>query len=401
MSQSKRHSPISFVFLFSISIAIQGCVYLNPMVDRVPRVTPLEKPQKTSEENNIANLKLVNLNNALIEIDKATQSLERKRNSNIRTGRALDIATFGLITGAVGYGIHSGHTNAIKNLSFAGGASYVASNLFASNQHSLIYDAGIRSLSCISMKGEVLYALVSKYDFIKNIRSDNLNCKPDATNKDLHLRALNAKKKAFRTLEIAESNDLVAANQITSATQNVINTLNEEILKSSPSPDAVINAARSLIGYSGMTSSEEISKAEQENIIKGVNIIEACDSSILEKEVAIYEPIAKSIDDAINSLDTLKDSCQFFPTQVADVTLSQSELTIKSGLSFNIIISGGRAPYSYVVLNPDDGLKTQLIGNTLIVSAFKAPISKTPITLTVRDSSSISKKKDLVINYIN
>ena len=363
---------------------VSGCVYLNPMVKTVPR------PQ-IADSQKLQNI-MPNLNAALNNIQVSANDLSSKRESNVTTSRVLNIATFGLATGAAGYGIKSGHISAIKNLGFLAGATYVSSTLFASNEQSLLYDTGFRALTCISQKGEFLNSLAMKIQ--SDIKSPT---KYDCYNNQLKETLNNAYQTASDTLETIKNSDTVAAIQITTASQNVINTVNEQILKTSPNPDAILNAAKSLGSYSSPSVYKQIIDASE---VEGISLDKCTPQQNIQltEDINNYNTMTKELTDALNNLASLKDTCQTSQLSIPDLAVSQSTLTIKQGQQFNIVISGGRPIYT-AIQNPDNKLSLQVFGNTLVVTALKPPDIDVTIVVTVRDSSAIPSTKDITITY--
>ena len=364
---------------------VSGCVYLNPMVKTVPR------PQ-IADSQKLQNI-MPNLNAALNNIQVSANDLSSKRESNVTTSRVLNIATFGLATGAAGYGIKSGHISAIKNLGFLAGATYVSSTLFASNEQSLLYDTGFRALTCISQKGEFLNSLAMKIQ--SDIKSPT---KYDCYNNQLKETLNNAYQTASDTLETIKNSDTVAAIQITTASQNVINTVNEQILKTSPNPDAILNAAKSLGSYSSPFVYKQIINATPKEKLQDSIDCTPQQNIQLTEDINNYNTMTKELTDALNNLASLKDTCQTSQLSIPDLAVSQSTLTIKQGQQFNIVISGGRPIYT-AIQNPDNMLSLQVFGNTLVVTALKPYKKDDTVVVTVRDSSAIPSIKDITITY--
>ena len=92
-----------------VSILLQGCVYLDPMVDLVGATASTKVDGKDLPE----------LRAAVDEISARIAEVQKKRDNSISTGRWLDIITSGLGVGSAGASLNSGHTNAIRNTTFA------------------------------------------------------------------------------------------------------------------------------------------------------------------------------------------------------------------------------------------------------------------------------------------
>ena len=146
---SIKHFPIAISALI-----LSGCVsYFKPMIEPVSRFTKVSEKDivKSTPKKDSVEL-MPNLTSSLVNIENAIQKMQEKRDGTVTTGRILNLATFGLGASAGFYGLRDGHVNAIKNLAFAGGATYVGSTLFAAPDQAIVYDYGIQALSCISKK---------------------------------------------------------------------------------------------------------------------------------------------------------------------------------------------------------------------------------------------------------
>src|SRR3954471_3028930 len=107
-------------------------------------VDTIRPPAPTADSSKVMPL----LGAALSDVDQRIVDVQGKRDGTVLPGRKLDLLTLGLGTGAAAYALRPGHSNAITNLTFATGASYLASSLFGSNDVASVYQAGAMALSC-------------------------------------------------------------------------------------------------------------------------------------------------------------------------------------------------------------------------------------------------------------
>lgn len=375
--------------LFSI-IFLTGCTgYFKPMLKPIPRDTSATKV-------------MPNLTLSLKRIDESIVGMQKKRDGNIQTGRILNLATFGLGAGAGAYGLHSGHANAIKNLAYASGATYVGANLFAPLDHSIIYDSGIQALSCISQKGDTLRAVMPLYKDLKNESSAYINSCNAGNFQAQYNAVVSARQKAIFAYEYAENSDMAAASQVTTAAQNVVNKVNSELLKRSNSPEAILNAARSLSSFATANTFGQSNEAPKGGAAKARDANKSdCDEQRLSLEINRYQQIEKTLTDAINVTGSFNTVCTQEITAIFPLSLSSEQITVKQGVTHNIIISGGRPIYSKNHNSPPDGLSVQLIlPNTLIVTGTKmAPATPEKFTVRISDSSAIALTKELEITF--
>ncbi len=382
-------SPVLKLAAFLSIIFLTGCAgYFKPMLKPIPRDTSATKV-------------MPNLSLSLKKIDESIVEIQEKRDGNIQTGRILNLATFGLGAGAGAYGLHSGHANAIKNLAYASGATYVGANLFAPLDHSIIYDSGIQALSCISQKGDTLRALMPLYEYIRNEKNAYIDSCDAANSKDQYAAVLDARQKAIFAYDFAEKSDMAAASQVTTAAQNVVNKVNSELLKRSNSPEAILNAAKSLSSFATANTFGQPNEVPVGNAQGAKNAGEPpCDGQRLTLEVNRYQQIEKTLTDAINVTGSLNTACTQEITAILPLNLSAEQITVKQGVTHNIIISGGRPIYSKNHSSPPDGLSVQLIlPNTLVVTGTKAPTTSEELIVTISDSSAIALTKELKITF--
>lgn len=345
------------------------------------------------------------LNAVVKETNAKLLLLESKRNSSLQTNRALGLTTFGLGLAAAGYGLYGSHAHAMKNLALASGATYVGSSLFAPIGQTEIYQAGILALSCINDKASrTLYQIdrdIENFNKTPRLSSETLECTPDP---DKLNKQNNAYEKAKWSVSNAKSNDASLAQTARSAGNNVLRALDGQLIGLTPSPDAILNAARTLLPSGGISPSA-IAVADSSRTTNGEkSALDPPDcsdqeNSRLDERAANYQAITHSLTEAMNYMDDLSSACVMSERTLAPITLSQDEVTVTKDIKFvNIVISGGREPY---LLTQQDipGISVNLIfPKTINIITDAAKLKAGDHNIEIRDSSTVTTPKILKIH---
>lgn len=390
---------------------MSGCsTYFNPTVGLLAPESVQEKPTKG----------MPGLSEVVGETDKKIQLLEEKRNSSLTTNRALGVTTFGLGLGSAAYGLYGSHAHAMKNLAMAAGATYIGSSLFAPLAQTEIYQAGIEALSCINGKARRTRNQVNEItqdltDAPPLTSQDFPKCVPDQTK-------LNRQKVAYEKAQLlaktAAAKDRSLAGVARNASNNVLQELDKQLIGLTPSPDAILNAAKTLIPAGGISVSGESTSSTgttNANPLTGITLmrqkiagildipeIPPCDdqeNSRLVDHETNYQAIAKSLTEAMNYMDDLSSACTLSAKTTAALSLSQEEITLTKDTKFiNVVINGGREPY--LLSQPQDipGIYANLIQpRTINIVPDAAKIKAGEYKIEIRDSSTATITKILKI----
>lgn len=405
---STRHTygmNLRLVSLALISTSLTGCsTYFNPTVGmltapQIPEQTKLHMPNLAA---------VVNDSNAKLTV------LEGKRNSSLQTNRALGVTTFGLGLAAAGYGLYGSHAHAMKNLALASGATYVGSSLFAPLGQTEIYHAGIQALSCINDKASrTLYQIDEKIQLLNTTHPLSLGDFSCIPNPARLARQNMAYEKAMATASTAQSSDQSLAGIARSASNNVLQELDKQLIGLTPSPDAILNAAKTLLpgGGGGLTASTGLQASIASVSAEGLRTKSAeitmtaklpCsdeENSRLDERSSNYQAIANSLIEAMNYMDDLSTACTLSSKTIAPIALSQEEVTVTKDIKFvNIVISGGREPY---LLTQQDipGISVNLIfPKTINIITDAAKLKAGDHNIEIRDSSTVTTPKILKIH---
>lgn len=387
------------IILISTSLCMTGCsTFFNPTVgmlapDQITADAPKNMPALTT---------------AVKETNTKLQLLENKRNSSLQTNRVLGVATFGLGLAAAGYGLYGSHAHAMKNLALASGATYVGSSLFAPIGQTEIYHAGIQALSCINDK-----ASRTLHQIDKDIENFNATPPLSYSRCQPNIAKLNNQnsthEKATWSVSNAKSNDGSLAQTARSASNNALRVLDGQLISLTPSPDAILNAAKTLlpsVGTSATTISGGQVKAAATNGLRTKGIKELLtlpdcthqENSLLDERAANYQAITNSLTAAMNYMDDLSSACVMSERNIAPMTLSQNEVTVTKDIKFiNIVISGGREPY-LLTKSDTPGLTVNLIQPRTINIITDTALTAGNYTIEIRDSSTVTTPKILTIH---
>lgn len=394
-----------------IAFSLGGCsTYFHPTIGMLSAPPVPETAVKN----------MPNLAEVVKASNKKLEDLETHRDSSLTTNRRLGVATFGLGVAAAGYGLYGSHAHAMKNLALASGVTYMGSSLFAPQAQTDIYQAGILALACINNKASpTLYQLGENIQLVNDTQPhspESLKCTPDSAK----LAKQNAAyEKAKEAANLARTSDPRLADIARSASNNVLQELDRQLISLTPSPDAILNAAKTLVSSSGVSlstgSSGQSSPASPAGTTGARNymymqqpsdtppsLIPACNAEqnkLLDERTANYQAMANALTAAMNLMDDLSTACTLSTKAVAAITLSQEEVTLTKDIKFvNVVIRGGREPY-LLTQQEIPGVTVNLIQpNTLnIIVTDAAKLKAGSQNLEIRDSSTVTTPKQLRI----
>ncbi len=400
---SKRLNAQRILLTFS-ALCMTGCTFFNPTVGLLaPDQTPAHEPK------NMPILAAV-----VKTTSEKVQLLETRRNSSLQTNRTLGVATFGLGLASAGYGLYGSHAHAMKNLALAAGATYVGASLFTPLGQTEIYHAGIQALSCINNKASLTLTQIDrdigtlKANGNQPLTAETLGCTPE--DPDKLARQNSAYEKATWSANYAKANDASLAQTARSASNNVLQELDKQLIGLTPSPDAILNAARTLLpsGGTGPTASTSAQAGvallraqplgQKRTSLPNIPHCTALENARLDERTANYQAISNSLTAAMNHMDDLSSACVMSASSIAPISLSQEEVTVTKDIKFvNVVISGGREPY-LLTKSDTPGVIVNLIPprtiNIITETEFKPGDHK----IEIRDGSTVTTPKILTIH---
>jgi hypothetical protein len=363
-----------------ITVSLSSCTYFSPSINLV-KVDPKKNCAITEPGCN-----LPSLYRATESLETSLDQLEKKRNWSLSTNRALGAATFGLGVVAVANGIHSGHSNAIKNASLGAGVVYLSSTLFTPISQTQSYQSGLVALTCIQDKAKLSLAIAGSA-FKELEDADKEAC-------DRNDNVILASQSAHIVASYAKNNDAFMANSVTSGANLIVNEINNQMITQTPNPAAFYEAARN-VGQLPPFVKAQTSTAAQKLFQNTVRTGVTCKSDYAT-DTAGYKSIEDRFKQAINELDRLGEKCTLASANVESLSVSVEsyEITKNSGIH-QINISGGRKPYYQTQNRTFDGLKVQIGTDTLIISAGENLTATGDVIVTVKDSSLIQQSKQI------
>lgn len=378
-----------------------GCAYVDPLVGVV-------KLSNSADQSPV----MPQLKASITSLDEKVMSLQNKRDDTINAGRWLDIVSFGLGTVGAGAALNGNHPNAVKNLAFGTAATYGASSLFTSRDVALVYNSGITALACVSDKATALRGAVIRYG--DQFGTDRNNGLPAALiqptgcrlSKELKKKlddAYAANGRAGLAIAYALGADLEEADRVTAATNGVVSAVNAQVLARSNNPEAVlavISGLKTTVGGASFQSGQSAPVA----VLAARTKQRECNDDVADKLTSYvnnYVAIEKRITDALNAMGALDTACTVSAAQIEPLALSQEEVTITKDAVINVVISGGRPPYTVTQV----GAQTKNIGiqyvppKTLVITG-KSSIKGTegPFKYQISDNSVVSVPKELKIS---
>lgn len=371
-----------------------GCTYLQPLVSLVDDSRPLAGRKEDMPQ----------LHAAVASVGAKLADIEKKRDNAISNGRWLDIATFGLGVGAAGASLNPGHTNAVRNLTFAGGAAFAGSGLFAPRDVAMVYHAGVGALICVKNKGSAL--ATTAVSIQQRLQADGnvpaayvMRC--DASSiQDKVDAAVVAKDRLRLSLAYIQGADEDQARAVRQAANGAINEMNAQVLARANSPAAIMDAAKSLLQPlpSGAGTASTLGGARSTGVAGG----SACSAevgSLLEQFTADYARLEKILAAAANVVSSLDTSCAVAVTAMAALSLSQDKVTVGKDVTFNITVSGGRLPYRLRATGTQTtDVDVRLVQPSTVVVTGKSTIKAArSSSYVLEDNSSLSTPVTLTV----
>ncbi|MET3134363.1 hypothetical protein AAKU55_004659 [Oxalobacteraceae bacterium GrIS 1.11] len=280
--------------------------------------------------------------------------------SSTATRKVIDVATFGLVTAL---GVQAAHGGPTKNLALGAAAMYAAGTLFASPATDSVYLTTYNNLVCISDKGESLLASfisakarTSSESYSFTILKSAKECLDSSLN-DFTAADVTAAGESYSAAQAAIDrvigSDAELAEKLRLSANNVLAEMNRQLLANSPSLDAISKAAKSESSISSAllakaTPAPSPAADSADSLSHSDQIACKFKKSDLSQAKSQFDSIALSVASALNYVGDLTTSCtatQAIP--IKTLAVQQSTVDINAGKTFNLVISGGRPPYSY------------------------------------------------------
>ena len=127
------------------------------------------------------------------------------------------------------------------------------------------------------------------------------------------------------------------------------------------------------------------------------------DLARIASETNAYIDRKKKLDGALDSIVQLDSACSFNPTPVPDMTISQDSVTLTKGAFVNVVVTGGRPPYTAIWegTDPSGSGITADVSTPGVVRISQSTSSTAPAgtaaTLDIQDSSVSGRKKTVAV----
>lgn len=366
-----------------ICLSMSGCAYVDPYI------LPSISTQCGSADKSASCTDLRGVSVAVNRIAESASQLERKINgfgSTTQVSRALGLATFGLVTALAVKTAQGGSSNSIRNLGLGAGAAYAGSTLFFAQSTESLYLTAHASLICLAGRGNSLMAVYTtarqEFDALegKMAALQIAGAVPCDSNKQQDVKEAisavrTARNQASAALSRVRSLDASAGTRLATAADNLLNELNRQMLKQSPSIESIEKAGRSMTAM--LSAPVAGTSADANHSARSIAVSPAeCTPEVTRENLAeiqsIYEGIKDSLNSQINAIGELTSGCNQ-PEAIPSVPLvaSQSVVDLIPNSAVNIVISGGRPPYtfSWEGVEPNDKapLSAELSGLTGIL----------------------------------
>jgi hypothetical protein len=240
--------------LFASAVAISGCsTVFKPRIPIPARADTMDK--------------------AITQIEDAKKEL----------GAAVDehfminaVTGLGVFTGAAGAGISTlfkGSRDLTLGLATLGATSYATNSVYADRTYRGVFSGGLDAIQCVSNAtgpavdahrtlGKQLDTMrMAKADMEKHVLDPNV----DTAEKPAARAAMDRANQADRLAQLRLSDEIEQAGQISGAVQNILRTVNAQIIAAAPDVGAIMRAGSSVkhSALEGVSSAEAVTKAPQ------------------------------------------------------------------------------------------------------------------------------------------
>jgi hypothetical protein len=391
-----------------------GCAYTRPYVDPYAPLPAANDDKRKALPAIPAAVRtaLPNTSDAVEAVQLWAQEVHGKRTDITQWHRGLDLATFGLTVGAISAPIFRAHRDTITALTLGAGTTYAGNTLFLPLDLARLYGSAVTALACVANKGRGMVLAVSSEpsmtDFDKNYNTEvsAIVNRCSAQEPALAQRVRNSYTNARFSLERILVSDFAASQKVRQSAENVLHTLNEEIDKRSPSPEAIVSAARSVGGLVGLAMPK---KTEEKPLVAAPTVPEAgvappppCtpfDLDLLRTQASVYEKMQKTLDAALDQIESLDTACTFAPSALPELALNDDPVVLTQGEVYTIRVTGGRKPYRafWQGKQPTGNIDPipEAFTEQLQLTGSAQMQSDGPYVLVIQDGSAVAKSKSI------
>jgi hypothetical protein len=322
----------------------------------------------------------------------------------------LNLATFGLAVGAATAPVYNAYKDLTTALALGAGATYAANTLFFPVDQAQLYAAAVGALSCVHQRGEGLLVALSpegsaaalQTQFDTMLTAVPGVCRSSPAAKPVFDEFETAFNRAYVSMSRVESSDFAAGIKLHRAGQNVVLALNQEIDNRAPSAAAVLAAAKSLSALTTTTVAPAAKQAIPRGFEDPTSRALVCPDQVIAQmktQTDFYRRRQQALDNALDALDALDQSCVFNAPVVAALSVSQESVVLVPNSSVSLVVSGGRPPYSFTwdTTPPNTSIVLQRPVPEIFIVEGVSTLKDGSYRLTIRDSGVSARSKTVQV----
>lgn len=392
-----QRNAIFFVLL------LPACAdYFHPYIQ--PTLVNVCKPEKEGEESTCPGFPVTR--GSITQLYATIAEVNARLASRTATNRALNLTTYALTLGlgaslATGGSLTS-HSSQLLVLSAA--AAYGANKLFFPPTVEGAYLGAGTVLSCLAMRGN---NLMTAYQQAKIASPPRTAYCPDADKINAAWHQLQS------TLQTTEAGDSAFGATLTDAQNNVIQSLNLQLLSANPSPDAILASAKSSVAAVAGAVTPVALEAANGVGNKMTTRSQGRDSSkktcVLDNPAQTLANLTKlndHLNQQINLIGALDTNCLAADQLVLPLTTLNSTIILSTEEKQTIAFSGGKPPFTLAWQGqvPDADLiavTVESTSRTVRLERLAKKVDKgTEVTLQLSDSNTLPQRLLLTIKLV-
>jgi hypothetical protein len=363
--------------LIGFMVVLNGCALFNPYID--PPTIPINTTR-----------------GAMPLLEKAIEDTQKIQN-NVRCNRietkyyrvGLGLAAFGAAAGSAITGMYGASRDLILALGLGAAGSYTGANLFFSDTKIKLYNAADASLGCVA---DNAYAVSSSVNSLEEERKQIIKGYENSCNIE-YLTALH-------NLEVFKAQDNTMTHKVRAAGRRIITNLNEELEKSEPSLDNILNAAKE-IGPLGTTFITKKYDGESA-FTQPANGLQTGSCAIQDQLIEFAKKVDNVINNAMEQFGAI-DRCNSTVLPISPLAASQTEINIGKDEDVMIRFSGGKEPLllepKWNKLPATDQIQVKRMGSREIMVSGKSNVpSAQSFSFEVSDSAAIPNTLLIIVN---
>ncbi|MBS0967595.1 hypothetical protein JK232_01670 [Nissabacter archeti] len=341
---------------------------------------------------------------SITQLHRMIAEVNARLASRTATNRALNLTTYALTLGlgaslATGASLTS-HSSQLLVLSAA--AAYGANTLFFPPTVEGAYLGAGTVLSCLAMRGNNLMAA---YQQAKMAAPPKTAYCPDADKINAAWHQLQT------TLNTTEAGDSGFGATLTDAQNNVIQSLNLQLLSANPSPEAILASAKSsLAAVAGVVTPAALSASKSKDtkpaLFNELNFGETCALANPAQTLANLTRLNDHLNQQINLIGALDTHCLAADRLVLPLTTLNSTIILSKDEKQTLAFSGGKPPFTLawqgkVPAAEVIAVSVESTSRTVRLERLAGNVDKdTEVTLQLSDSNILPQRLLLTIKLV-